>query len=153
PGLLREANEGTAFFDEISGLPIGLQAKLLRAIETGEFRPIGARSDVHSEFRIVAATNESLDDLVRRGRFRADLRHRLSGITIRVPPLAERPEDIPDLVHHFARCVAGRDARVDARAVDLLSESSWPGNVRELRQVVEVAAAFGGSTITASSVH
>ena len=100
-GFLREANGGTAFFDEISGLPLPLQAKLLRAIETGVFRPIGASRDAMSEFRTVAATNEQLRELVAAGRFREDLMHRLSGITVRMPTLAERVDDIPELVRHF----------------------------------------------------
>jgi len=81
-GFLREADGGTAFFDEISGLPLPLQAKLLRAVETGVFRPIGAARDVRSDFRVIAATNEHLGALVDGGRFRADLKHRLSGVVI-----------------------------------------------------------------------
>src|SRR5262249_59768513 len=106
-GFLREANAGTAFFDEISGLPMPLQAKLLRAIETGVFRPIGASRDVRSEFRPVAATNEDLAALVEQGRFRADLRHRLAGITLPIPSLAERGDDSPDLARHFVRGAGG----------------------------------------------
>jgi DNA-binding NtrC family response regulator len=141
-GFLREANGGTVFFDEISGLALPLQAKLLRAIETGVFRPIGAARDAMSEFRTVAATNEQLRELVGDGRFREDLMHRLSGITVRMPTLAERVDDIPELVRHFVRRVAGQEMPVTRRAIVMLQETPWPGNVRELRQVVEAGVAF-----------
>jgi DNA-binding NtrC family response regulator len=141
-GFLREANGGTVFFDEISGLALPLQAKLLRAIETGVFRPIGAARDAMSDFRTVAATNEQLRELVAEGRFRDDLMHRLSGITVRMPTLAERVDDIPELVRHFVRRVAGHDLPVAAQAIVMLQETPWPGNIRELRQVVEASVAF-----------
>ncbi len=147
-GFLREANGGTAFFDEISGLPLPLQAKLLRAIETGVFRPIGATRDARSDFRVVAATNERLTDLSARGVFRPDLRHRLSGVVIKVPSLAERVDDIPELARHFLRSASGTSgASVDPpllheRAAELLMRTRWSGNVRELRQVIDTAAAF-----------
>lgn len=146
-GFLREANAGTAFFDEISGLPLALQAKLLRAIETGVFRPIGASRDARSDFRPIAATNESLDALVGEGRFRADLKHRLSGIVIRIPSLAERVDDIPELSRHFVRATAGPAATIDDEAIAVLQAMEWPGNVRELRQVVGAACAFARGVI------
>jgi DNA-binding NtrC family response regulator len=141
-GFLREADGGTAFLDEISGLPPALQAKLLRAVETGVFRPIGASRDVRSDFRVVAATNEKLDDLVASGRFRADLKHRISGVVIAVPTLAERIDDIPDLVRHFAHHAKGASIEIDDEAMAAFVNESWPGNVRELKQVVDVACAF-----------
>src|SRR4051812_33808831 len=141
-GFLREANGGTAFFDEISGLPLPLQAKLLRAIETGVFRPIGAPRDVRSEFRPVAATNESLGALVEHARFRADLKHRLSGIVLRIPSLAERIDDIPELARHFARCATGVHVAISPDALLHLQDTPWPGNVRELKQVVDASVAF-----------
>jgi DNA-binding NtrC family response regulator len=152
-GFLREADGGSAFFDEISGLPVTLQAKLLRAVETGVFRPIGAARDVSSDFRVVAATNEHLGDLVDRGRFRADLRHRLSGVVISVPSLADRVDDIPDLARHFAQRATGAYVTVDDAALDLLMDTAWPGNVRELKQVVDVAAAFSRGVVDVESVR
>jgi DNA-binding NtrC family response regulator len=152
-GFLREANGGTAFFDEISGLPLPLQAKLLRAIETGVFRPIGAGRDAVSEFRTVAATNEYLRELVDAGRFREDLMHRLSGITIRMPTLAERVDDIPELVEHFVRRAAGRGIPISIDAVTLLQETPWPGNIRELRQVVEASVAFAHRELDTRAVY
>ncbi|HTE44390.1 MAG TPA: sigma 54-interacting transcriptional regulator, partial [Gemmatimonadaceae bacterium] len=152
-GLLREADGGTAFFDEISGLPLSMQAKLLRAVETGVFRPIGAARDAQSDFRLVAATNDRLGLLVDSGRFRADLKHRISGVTIHVPSLCERVDDIPALASHFARRATGREMPIDARATALLMDSPWPGNVRELKQVVEIAAAFARDALDEQSVQ
>jgi DNA-binding NtrC family response regulator len=146
-GFLREANGGTAFFDEISGLPLPLQAKLLRAIETGVFRPIGASRDARSDFRPIAATNESLSALVDEGRFRADLKHRLSGIVIRIPSLVERVDDIPELCRHFARIAAGPNRSIDADVLATLQDMEWPGNIRELKQVVDAACAFARGTV------
>jgi DNA-binding NtrC family response regulator len=153
PGFLREAHEGTLFLDEIGGLATSLQAKLLRAIETGVFRPLGARSDVRSEFRVIAATNEHPMELVRDGRFRADLLHRLAGAMITVPTLAQRREDIPLLVEHFLHALPGGSGRraTDAALARLWAED-WSGNVRELRQVVETAAAFGGAELDEAAV-
>ncbi|HVX41707.1 MAG TPA: sigma 54-interacting transcriptional regulator [Gemmatimonadaceae bacterium] len=151
-GFLREANGGTAFFDEISGLPLPLQAKLLRAIETGTFRPIGASRDAISAFRLVAATNEDLEALVAQHRFRADLRHRLGGVVIPVPALSERIDDIPLLALDFARRARDAEISIDRDALALLQSTTWPGNVRELKHVVEVAAAFSGASIDARTV-
>jgi two-component system response regulator HydG len=139
-GYLVEADKGTAFFDEIGGLPLALQAKLLRAVETREFRPVGARRDRSSDCRIVAAMNEPLIELVRRGLFRADLAHRLSGVVLDVPPLAARREDIPLLVRHFVarECPAPeRPISFTDEAIGWLSEYPWPGNVRELEHAIQ----------------
>jgi len=151
-GFLREANGGTAFLDEISGLPLALQAKLLRAIETGVFRPIGASRDARSDFRPIAATNESLTMLVDAGRFRADLRHRLSGIVLHLPSLAERADDIPELVSHFIRAT-GREVQPTADALSLLQETPWPGNVRELKQVVDSAVVFARAMLDREAIE
>jgi DNA-binding NtrC family response regulator len=147
-GFLREANGGTAFFDEISGLPLPLQAKLLRAIETGVFRPIGAARDARSDFRPIAATNDDLTELVRHGRFRADLWHRMSGVVLRVPALVDRIDDVPLLARHFL----GAAARVTDDAMAALMSRAWPGNVRELRQVLEAASVFANGAIDAVAI-
>jgi DNA-binding NtrC family response regulator len=146
-GYLREADGGTAFFDEITGLHAMLQPKLLRAIETGEFRPIGAGRDAHSDFRVVAATNERLGDLVANGRFRADLAHRLGGITIHVPSLDERRDDIPLLLRHFLDQFGRSDLVATPGAIQLLQAKSWPGNVREFQHAAECAAAIATSYV------
>jgi DNA-binding NtrC family response regulator len=147
-GFLREANGGTAFFDEISGLPLPLQAKLLRAIETGVFRPIGAARDARSDFRPIAATNDDLSELVREGRFRADLWHRMSGVVLRVPALVDRIDDVPVLARHFL----GGGASVTDDAMAALMTRAWPGNVRELRQVLEAASVFANGVIDATAI-
>ena len=147
-GFLREANGGTVFLDEISGLPLAQQVKLLRAVETGVVRPIGSGRDAMTDFRLVVATNERIDELVELGRFRADFAHRLCGLILRVPPLAERVDDIPMLVEHFVR--RGRPeggTTIDMRAMRRLQERSWSGNVRELKQVVEAALVFSGDVL------
>lgn len=139
PGLLVEADGGTLFLDEISGLSLAMQAKLLRAVETGEFRPVGARADARSGFRTVSATNVPVERLVRVGQLRSDLRHRLAGVVVRTVALAERREDIPVLVEHlsFERC--GARGRFSAAAMSYLERLDWGGNVRELRQFVDLA--------------
>lgn len=145
-GYFEEADGGSIFLDEIGSLALPLQAKLLRVIETGDYRPIGARADRHSSFRMIAATNEPLDVLVASGRCRRDLAHRLSGFIIDVPPLNRRAEDIPLLAEYFLRALTdGRKLKFTASALRTLQEYDWPGNVRELRRVIErmVAVADG----------
>lgn len=153
-GFLREADGGTAFLDEIGSLPPSLQAKLLRAIETGVFRPLGARRDARSDFRLVAATNERLSELVRDGRFRSDLAHRLGGFVIQLPRLEERLDDVPELVHHFVSLARpGDSVAVEPEAIALLQAQAWPGNVRELKHVIDVAAVFARTTLSADHVR
>jgi DNA-binding NtrC family response regulator len=139
-GYLREAHLGTAFLDEVSGLPSVSQAKLLRALETGQFRPVGGKQDVRSDARVLAATNEDLGALVADNRFRRDLAHRLAGVTIHVPSLGERAEDIPLLVRHFLDRGGFTGLHVSTHALELLRERAWPGNIRELKQFIEWAA-------------
>jgi len=153
-GFLREANGGTAFFDEISGLPLASQTKLLRAIETGVVRPIGSSRDARSDFRVVAATNERIDDLVDSGRFRPDLAHRLSGVVIAVPSLEERVDDIPMLVGHFIRLARpARLTTVSRGALEVLRDRSWNGNVRELKQVVDAALVFSHDVLDVDALE
>ena len=163
PGYLAEADRGTAFLDEVGALPLAAQAKLLRAVELHEFRPVGAARDRRSDFRVVSATNDDVEQLVRAGRFRADLAERLGGIVLEVPPLAARRDDIPALVAHFvALAAAGArqggspharspHERSDAmphlaefspEALALLQAHAWPRNVRQLRHAVERALAW-----------
>lgn len=154
PGFLREAHGGTVFIDEISGLPLAQQAKLLRAVETGVVRPIGSARDAVTDFRLVVASNERIADLVGQGRFRADLAHRLRGLVLSVPALAERADDIPALVAHFVRRARpDRSVAVADAAMQLLQCHGWPGNVRELRQVVETALVFSDGTLDAAAVE
>jgi DNA-binding NtrC family response regulator len=149
-GYLTEAHRGTLFLDEVSALTPGNQVKLLRAIETREFRPVGARADQRSDFRLVAASNEDLGRLVEGGRFRRDLMHRLGGVRLNVPPLRERLEDVPMLAAHFAAGVSnGRadDVVIPDGALRTLLVHSWPGNVRELRHVIEASIALSDGVV------
>src|SRR5262249_38886797 len=135
-----EASGGTLFLDEVGELPPAAQVKLLRAIQENEVEPVGARKPVKVDVRIISATNRDLIADVKEGRFREDLFYRLHVFPIGVPALAERPEDIPELVRHFlARFTAEegkRIARVDAEAMALLAAYRWPGNVRQLENAV-----------------
>jgi len=136
-GQFRTADGGTLLLDEIGEMPAAVQAKLLRALETGEIRPVGEDRSVSVDVRVVAATNRDLDELLETGAFRADLLHRLAGLRIELPALRERREDIPILAEHFAK---EAEARVSAPALERLLLHRWPGNIRELRNVVTSAA-------------
>jgi DNA-binding NtrC family response regulator len=140
-GLIEQSNGGTAFFDEIAELPTGLQAKLLRLLQEGEFRPVGSVACRKVKFRLISATNRDLLAAVDEGAFRADLYHRLSAVELRLPPLRERKEDIPALVLHFlARHGVGH--AVSPQCLDAMLEYDWPGNVRELQNVVRTMTAL-----------
>jgi transcriptional regulator with GAF, ATPase, and Fis domain len=142
-GLFEEADGGTLFLDEVSELSPRAQAKLLRAIQEGEIRRVGETRPRRVDVRLMAATNRPLADAVGRGEFRADLRYRLDVIHLTLPPLRERPEDLPQLASHFWELAierAGSQARLGADAVAALARYDWPGNVRELQNVIERAA-------------
>lgn len=140
-GFLAEADRGTLFLDEIGSLGLQEQGKLLRGLESGEYRPVGGGRERRSDFRLVTATNEDLEWLVSQGRFRADLMYRLRGVHLYVPPLAERMEDLPALVLHFRR-VLNLPLALAPDAMRLLERHAWPGNVRELRQVLQATGAL-----------
>ncbi len=131
-GYFREAHEGTLFLDEIGDMPLELQASLLRATETGRITPVGADREVEVDCRFIAATNRNLETDVAEGRFRQDLFYRLNVITIEIPPLRERPEDIPPLARLFLNRDASETRRLSRAAVQALLDHPWPGNVREL---------------------
>ncbi len=141
PGLVEVAEGGTLFIDEIGEMASGLQAKLLRVLEDGHYRRVGATSELHADVRVVAATNRRLEDEIRTGRFREDLYYRLNVITIYLPPLCERRQDIPELVEHFlaTRPLGPTRARIAPEALEALMRYDWPGNVRELANVLERA--------------
>jgi DNA-binding NtrC family response regulator len=143
-GLFEEADGGAIFLDEIAEIPVAVQAKLLRVLESREFRPLGANESTTVEVRVLAATNRDLAEMVRAGTFREDLYHRLNKVVIELPPLRERPEDIPLLVRHFLQG-ASRNFAKNVRGVSrevqkLFLKYGWPGNVRELANVLESAA-------------
>lgn len=152
-GLLREANDGTLFLDEIGGLTLAVQVKLLRALETGAFRPVGGRGEVRSAFRVVSATNESLTERVGSGHFRADLLHRLGAVVLRTTSLDSRKEDIPALAASFAERIGHSALRLHRSAIAELQRLDWPGNVRELRHFVELALELHEGRISADTLR
>ena len=140
-GKFQEAHGGTLFLDEVGELSLDIQVKLLRAIQEGEIDPIGARKSQRVDFRLISATNRSMLDLVRDGHFREDLYYRLNVFPIWIPPLRERPEDIPELARHFmARFAAeegkGQVTAIAPDALRLLQDFSWPGNIRQLENTM-----------------
>jgi DNA-binding NtrC family response regulator len=145
-GLFEEADRGTIFLDEVADLPYPTQAKLLRVLQEKEIRPVGGTATRPIDVRIVAATNADLAGRVREGRFREDLYYRLNVMPIHIPPLRERPEDIPLLVKHFLREINSENEREDfvlsSDAMQLLLDHDWPGNARELDNTLKRAVAL-----------
>jgi DNA-binding NtrC family response regulator len=141
-GAFELAHEGTVFLDEIGELPLDLQPRLLRVLETGQVKPVGAERTVATDVRVIAASLRDLAAEVREGRFRDDLFFRLSVVRLDVPALRERSEDVAMLVDHFLSELGARTLTADSMA--LLSSYGWPGNVRQLRNVIERAAALAG---------
>ena len=142
-GLFELANNGTIFFDEIGEMPLSIQAKLLKVLDTKKFRRVGGVTDITTNARFVGATNRDLLNLVHKGAFREDLYYRIHVMPILIPPLRERGNDITLLAEHFAHTLGndmGKGAkRISLAAMDVLVRYSWPGNVRELRNVIERA--------------
>ena len=144
-GLFRMAAGGTLFLDEIGEIPLPIQAKLLRALQYKEVRPVGGSSSVPIDIRVVSATHRDLAAMVELGRFRMDLYYRLHVVRIEIPSLRERPEDIPALVQHFLEKHeggGGETRSIEEAALQTLLEHDWPGNVRELENVIESALVF-----------
>lgn len=156
PGLFRMADRGTLFLDEIGEIQPSVQAKLLRALQQKEVRPVGASTTVAVDIRVISATHRDLSSMVGEGRFRADLFYRLNVVRIEIPPLREHREDIPLLVHHFLH-KHGSNTTVDGiddEALELLVDCDWPGNVRELENAVESAMALAsGPRLRASDLR
>jgi DNA-binding NtrC family response regulator len=142
-GLVEVADGGTLFLDEIGEMPFGLQAKLLRFLDAGEFRRVGGNKSLHADVRMIAATNKDLSAMIKAGTFREDLYYRLNVINITIPPLRERKEDVDDLARHFlykfAKKLSKPITHFTAEAMELLTAYRWPGNVRELENVIERA--------------
>ncbi|MEZ7870409.1 MAG: sigma-54-dependent Fis family transcriptional regulator [Brachymonas denitrificans] len=140
PGLVEAASGGTLFLDEVGDIPLSMQVKLLRLLETGTYRRVGSTELRHVDVRLISASHRSLPEMVAAGKFRQDLYYRLSTFPIRLPPLRERVQDIPALAAHLLQRLApGRDMRLSAAALHCLQTWPFPGNVRELRNVLERA--------------
>lgn len=150
-GLFETANGGTLFLDEIGDMPLGSQAKLLRVVETGEVRPVGSDEVKKVDVRIIAATHRDLKELIKHDQFREDLFYRLNVISILVPDLRERPEDIPILIDHFTKKYGEQfgkpNIRFSKEAINCLMRYPWPGNVRELENVIERTVALSSTDV------
>jgi transcriptional regulator with AAA-type ATPase domain len=150
PGALMQAHGGTLFLDEVGDLPMDIQVKLLRFLESGEIRPVGSDRLTHADVRLVCATHRPLTRLVDEGKFRQDLYYRLASVTIEIPPLRARPEDIDLLASRFG---ADLKRAISPEAMQRLQAYDWPGNVRELRHAIERAAALGDAFAPMIDAH
>ena len=148
-GILELAHGGVLFLDEIGDMSLRMQSKLLRALQEREIRPVGGKEPIRIDVRLISATHRSLPVLIRDGGFREDLFYRVNVITIHLPPLRERRDDIPSLVEHFLSRIASETGlprkQCSTGALELLSAYDWPGNIRELENVVQRAVALGDS--------
>jgi DNA-binding NtrC family response regulator len=141
PGIFEAADGGTLFLDEINSLPLDMQAKLLRFVDTGEYLPVGSVKTCTADVRIIAATNTPIDELIKAGEFRRDLYYRLNVVTLELPPLRDRAQDIDLLLHHYMGFFAAkhrlRTPSFKPEALAALEAYPWPGNIRELRNLCE----------------
>lgn len=148
-GLIKQAGGGTLFLDEVGELPLSLQRSFLRALQEHRFRPVGARTEVSSDFRLIAATNRNLDEMVRDKTFRQDLLFRLRSLTAELPPLRNRMEDVRPLAFHFVKRFCTTQGLApkgfSPEFMDALSSHTWPGNIRELANTIEGAVAAAGA--------
>jgi transcriptional regulator with PAS, ATPase and Fis domain len=150
-GLIEIAHGGTVFFDEIGDVPMNMQVKLLRLLETQCYRAVGGLKQKRSDFRLVSASHKNLLDLVEKGEFRRDLYYRIAGFPIYLPSLRERLDDIPGLVNHFIKYSEYKHKRFSANALNLLSHYAYPGNIRELKNIIEQSALIANEDIIHSS--
>ncbi len=145
-GLLEYADGGTVFLDEIADMSPAMQAKLLRFLQEGEIRPLGSNEVINVDVRVVSASNKDLSELIAEGKFREDLFYRLNGVTVTLPPLRDRLEDLPLLAQHFLKKLALQEHKepceISPEALELLMDYSWPGNVRELENTLRTASLF-----------
>ncbi len=150
-GLFESANGGTLFLDEIGDMGIGLQARLLRAIQEREIRRVGGKDNIKIDVRIISATNKNIENDIKEGRFREDLYYRLNVIAFRMPPLRERMGDLPELVSFFIskynKSLGGKINGISDNALNLLLNYSWPGNIRQLESVIERAVLLTDGTV------
>jgi two-component system response regulator HydG len=161
-GRFEFAHHGTLFLDEVGDIPLDTQVKLLRVLEDGEITRVGSNEPIKVDVRLLSATNRKLEDLIREGKFREDLYYRLKVVTMELPPLRERPQDIPLLVHHFlsefARIYKKPITEITREALNILQAYAWPGNVRELKHAIENMVVVSRGTVLGvenlpSSIH
>jgi two-component system NtrC family response regulator len=154
-GLFELADTGTLFMDEVSEMPLDVQVKLLRILETGTFRRMGGNHDISVDVRFVFASNKKLEDCVSRGEFREDLFHRINLLPLNIPPLRERPEDVVPLAYYFLKSAkeSGSDNwEITEEAMAALAAYSWPGNVRELRNTIRRASILATEPVISSDL-
>ena len=152
-GLFEMANQGTVFLDDIDDVPLEIQTKLLRVLESRELNRIGGTRTIPVDIRLIAASKVNLKDLVKAGMFRADLLYRINVVTLTIPPLRERLDDIPLLVAHFTqRYAPKRKLTINHEALSYLMNYHWPGNIRELRNVIQRATLFAMNQITIEDI-
>ncbi|MCK5708506.1 MAG: sigma-54-dependent Fis family transcriptional regulator [Candidatus Aureabacteria bacterium] len=147
-GLFEVANKGSVFLDEISEMPLSMQVKLLRVLQFKEFRRVGSNCTMHTNIKIIAASNKDLAELVKEGAFREDLYYRINVLDINIPPLRERKEALPHLIDYFLKIFAGdKKYKFTAKAKKMINDYNWPGNVRELKNVIERAVILAKDNI------
>lgn len=155
-GLFQAANGGTLLLDEIGDMPVSLQAKLLRVLQENTVRPVGGTNDIRVDVRVVSATHRDLDEAMKEGSFREDLYYRLNVVSVEIPPLNSRREDIPLLVQHFLKVIDERSTKeitaLSSDAMELLVSAPWPGNVRQLFNIIEQVAVLSTTSIIPASL-
>jgi two-component system, NtrC family, response regulator len=156
-GLIKQADGGTLFLDEIGELPVVIQKSFLRVLQEHRFRPLGAKGEVESNFRVVAATNRNLDEMISSGKFRQDLLHRIQSIVIQIPPLRKRTEDVIELILHYSKKLCRRygmsTKNFSPEFLETMAAYGWPGNVRELINCLEWTIAAAGQELTLYPKH
>lgn len=156
-GLVAQSNNGTLFLDEVGELPLAIQKFFLRVLQEHRFRPVGARTEKTSDFRLICATNRNLDEMVARGTFRSDLLFRIRTVVMALPPLRDRTDDLPRLIEHYVKQLCGKYGMpakgISPDLLDLAYEYSWPGNVRELIHTLERAVLAAKDTTKIFSRH
>jgi len=156
-GRFEQAEGGTLFLDEIGDMPMEVQTRLLRVLQEGEYTTVGGRTPINTDVRIIAATNRDLQQQIEQGMFREDLFYRLNVVPLRLPPLRERLEDLPDLVRYFLSQASGNGLpikNIEPEAIERLKRYHWPGNVRELENMVKrITALYAQDTLTGELVE
>lgn len=156
-GLIKQADGGTLFLDEIGEMPLNIQKSFLRALQERRFRPVGSGNEVHSNFRLISATNRDLQAMVEEGSFRRDLLFRINSLSVKLPPLRERKEDIRSITRHYAALFCNQldiiEKGFDNGYFEILERYDWPGNIRELVNAIESSIAQAGNTPTLFEIH